>query len=430
VVLNRPASEYIETIVSRIAPRAFRRPVDDQEIEAWTALARPVLERGGSFPDALRVVLRAMFTAPEFLYASESPGPLNDHALAARLARFLWRSLPDHELAAQARQQRLRDPRVQAVQVARLLNDPKAMRFIDDFLGQWLDLHGIDATTPDRKLYPEYDDVLRSAMLEESRLFFADLVRRDRGVRELIDAEFTFLNRRLATHYGVKGVEGLGMRKVRLPGASPRGGILTQASVLKTTANGTTTSPVLRGSFVLDRLLGHPPRPPPPDAGTIEPDTRGTTTIRETLDAHRNVERCARCHREIDPPGFALENFDAIGGFRSRYRATGEGERSPGRLFGRRIYEYKLGPAVDASGSTAAGRSFSGFKEFQRILLEREDEIARNLIQQLIVFATGAEIQFADREEVDRLLEAARVEGYGLRGMILDIVQSRLFLEK
>jgi hypothetical protein len=364
------------------------------------------------------------------LYHSGDPGLLDDFALATRLSYFLWKSLPDEELFRLAREKKLGDPTTLAAQVERMLNDEKSMRFIRDFLGQWLGLHEIDATTPDDKLYPEYDDVLRQAMLRETELFFRELVVENLPVRNLIDSEFTFLNRRLAEHYGMTGVGGEQFRKVVLPTEGVRGGLLTQASVLKVTANGTVTSPVKRGAFVLTKLLGQTPSPPPPDIGSIEPDTRGTTTIRETLDAHRTVQSCARCHREIDPPGFALECFDPIGGFRTRYRSSGQGDRSERTLFGRRVHEYKEGPAVDASGVTADGRTFKGIRDFKRLLLTQEEEIASNVLSNLVVYATGGEIQFADRDEIDQLVQRSREEEFSLRTMIHMVVQSQLFRKK
>jgi hypothetical protein len=267
-------------------------------------------------------------------------------------------------------------------------------------------------------------------MLEETRCFFSALIRDDLGVRELIDSDFTFLNRRLAQHYGIPGVEGLDFRKVTLPAESRRGGLLTQASILKITANGTNTSPVPRGSFVLANLLGTPASPPPPGAGAIEPDTRGATTIREELAAHRREESCNRCHREIDPPGFALESFDPIGGFRNRYRSTGKGERPSTSLLGRPIREYRLGLSVDASGKTSDGEKFAGIRDFKRLMMKNEDQLSRHFLNQLIAYSTGAEVQFSDRKERDQILEKARHDGYGLGGMIHSVVQSKMFRNK
>ena len=430
IILQDEPLARVAEVVSRIGPRALRRPLGNDEAVNWAALAKPVLTEGRGFEQALRIVLRALFSSPEFLYHQAEPGPLNDYALATRLSYFLWKSLPDGQLFLLAANGKLGEPTVLAAEVDRMLDDERSKRFVEDFLDQWLGLQDIDATTPDQQLYPEYDDVLRQAMLEETRHFFSELIWEDRGVREFIESDFTFLNRRLAEHYGIPGVEGLQFRKVKLPSKSRRGGLLTQASILKVTANGTNTSPVPRGSFVLSNLLGTPPSPPPPGAGAIEPDTRGTTTIREELAAHRNVESCNRCHREIDPPGFALESFDAIGGFRTRYRSTGAGDRPTTKLFGRPIREYRLGPSVDASGKTSDGEPFSGIQDFKRLLMKNEDQVARHFLNQLIAYSTGAEVQFADRKERDQILEEAERKGYGVRGMIHAVVQSKIFRNK
>ena len=378
----------------------------------------------------MRVALRAMFSAPGFLYQAGQVGELDGYALATRLAYFLWKSTPDERLLRLAGEGTLVQPRVLWSEVERLLDDERSGRFVDDFLEQWAGLGEIDATRPDATLYPEYDDVLRQAMLGETRRFFRALVDGDLPVRNLVDSDFTFLNRRLAEHYGIGGVEGERLRRVALNGESVRGGLLTQASVLKITANGTVTSPVKRGVFVLANLLGTPAKPPPPDIGSIEPDTRGTTTVRETLDAHRNVERCASCHRKIDPAGFALESFDPIGGFRTRYRSTEKGDRPTRKVLGRPARGYREGLAVDASGQMEDGREFSGVRELKWHLLGEEEQVARNLIENLVVYGTGGEIEFADRDEVERMVEELGRGGFGVRSMIHAVVQSRIFREK
>jgi hypothetical protein len=430
IVIGKSSMEQIKEVVSRIGPRALRRPLRDTDPKTWAALAKPVLESGRGFEEGLRLVLRALLSSPEFLYHEAIPGPLDDYALATRLSYFLWKSLPDDQLLFLAAGGRLNDRAVLRSEVNRMLEDKKAQRFIEDLLDQWLELKEIDATTPDEKLYPEYDDVLRQAMLEETRRFFSEMIQSDLGVGEFIDSDFTFLNRRLAEHYGIPGVEGLGFRKVTLPAESPRGGLLTQASILKVTANGTNTSPVPRGSFVLANLLGTPPSPPPPGVGAVEPDTQGATTIREELAAHREMESCNRCHREIDPPGFALESFDPIGGFRSRYRSTGQGDRPLTKLFGRPVREYRLGLPVDASGETSEGEPFAGIRDFKRLMKQKKDQLARHFLNQLIAYATGAEVEFADRKERDQILEQAGRDGYRIRGMIHAVVQSKMFRNK
>ncbi len=229
----------------------------------------------------------------------------------------------------------------------------------------------------------------------------------DLSVTNLIHSDFAILNRRLAEHYGIEGVQGEQFRRVTLSANSHRGGLLTQASVLKVTANGTVTSPVLRGAWVMKHLLGQPPLPPPADVGSIEPDTRGATTIREQLAAHRNSATCAACHRTIDPPGFALESFDVIGGWRERYRSQDRGDRPQYKLRGRSIHEYKLGPTVDASGELAGGQTFENIDDFKQLLLAQKDQVARALVRNLLVYGTGAGIQFADRDEVEAILARA-----------------------
>ncbi|NRB73414.1 MAG: DUF1592 domain-containing protein [Verrucomicrobiales bacterium] len=430
VILSDEPLARISNVVSRLGPKALRRPLRDGEPAEWAALGKPVLAERRGFVEALRVVLRALFSSPEFLYHQAEPGPLNDYALATRLSYFLWKSLPDDQLFLLAAEGALSDPAILASEVDRLLDDEKSRRFVEDFLDQWLELEDIDATTPDERLYPEYDDLLRQAMLEETRRFFAELIWDDSGVRELIDSDFTFLNRRLAEHYDIPGIDGLTYQKVTLPEGSRRGGLLTQASLLKITANGTNTSPVPRGNFILSQLLGTPPNPPPPGAGSVEPDTRGTTTIREELDAHRNVASCNRCHVHIDPPGFALESFDPIGGYRTRYRSTGEGDKSAERLFGRPIREYRLGQPVDASGVTPDGTAFDGIEDYKQWLILQQDQIARHFLTQLIAYSTGAEIQFADRPELEAMLEESRGNDYGIRSLIHTVVQSDLFRNK
>jgi hypothetical protein len=416
VELTDPPMEHIRDVVARIAPLAFRRPPRDGEIDSFVDLARPAIDEGRGLVVAVRVPLRSILSSPQFIYLEGEPGELDDYALASRLSYFLWKSMPDPELFKLAAEGKLSDPGILEQQVDRMLNDEKSMRFVQDFLGQWLRLHDLNATTPDRKLYPEFDGLLGDSIRQETELFFADLIEGNLSAVNLIDSNHTFLNRRLARHYRIPGIQGQQMRKVRLAAGNLRGGILGQASIHKITANGTFTSPVKRGAFVLTRLLGAAPEAPPPDVGSIEPDTRGTTTIRETLAKHRNVETCAQCHRSIDPPGFALETFDPIGGVRRRYRVGGE--------TGRR---YRQGPMVDASGKTEAGETFSDFREYKQLLLGRKDQIVHHFISRLVVYATGAEIQFADRDEVQRIAEQTRDAGYPVRSIIHQIVQSRLF---
>ena len=430
---TKEPKEHMRDIVKRLAPKAFRRPVTDAEIESFVSLAKPHHPKEQPMHKMVRAPLRAMFSSPQFLFHGGQPGPLDDHALATRLSYFLWKSVPDEQLSALARDKKLKDPKVLANQVNRMLKDPRSNRFVDDFLDGWLGLDEIDATTPDEKLYPEYGDTLRQAMLAESRLFFRELIDRNLATRNFIDSDFTFVNRRLAHHYGLPEVPGERMRRVKLPADSARGGLMTQASILKVTANGTLTSPVKRGYWVLNSLLGTPPQPPPPTISALEPDIRGAVTIRGTLAKHRDVASCASCHQHIDPPGFALESFDPIGGFRHRYRTTGKGDWTKERYLtayhlGHPLYRWGLD--VDASGSTASGEKFRGIRRFRDLLLKEEEQVARNFVSQLITYATGAEVQFADRAEVERMLASAKADGYLVRDLLHAVVQSRLFLNK
>lgn len=427
IELTKDPYAHVVDIIAALAPRAFRRPLKAGELEAYASLAQPLLQEGRSFLEALRVSLRAVLSAPPFLYQTSEPGSFDEFSLATRLSYFLWRSMPDAELFDVARQSLLSDPEVLAEQVNRMLDDPKAERFVNDFAGQAFRLYELNATGPDPGLYPEYDDVLATAMLRETELFVAELLVANERMDSLIDADFTFLNRRLAEHYGVPGVVGQEMRRVSLPTESPRGGLLTQASILKITANGTTTSPVPRGNFVLSHLLGQEPPPPPPGIPGLEPDTRGTTTIREQLDAHRTNAVCASCHRKIDPPGFALEAFDPIGGYRTRYRASGGPDIPTGGGFTRPA-PYTEGLPVDSSGVTPEGEPFASIRDYKHLLLQREvEQVARHITSALLVFATGAEIEFADRDTVERIIEQERDHGFPVRTIVHHIVQSDLF---
>jgi len=428
--LTRSKSEHLRTIVSAFAEKAFCRKVNDDEIGKLVSLAKPSLEAGRDFVECVRIPLRAILVSPELLFQKGPAGKLDDIALASRLSYFLWRSPPDQELQQIAHAGQLSDRETLSAEVDRMLDHPKCDRFVHEFLGQWLELNRIDATTPDTYLYPEYDDVLRRAMLAQTHEFFAHLISEDLSVGNLIDSDFTFLNRKLAEHYGIEDVEGEDVRKVILDANSVRGGILTHASIAKITANGTVTTPVKRGNFVLTNLLGLPPNPPPPGVGSIEPDTRGATTIRETLEKHQSVEACAVCHRKIDPPGFALECFDPVGNFRVRYRNSMGIKREPTaglRLLHR---EYKLGLSVDASGMTADGVKFDGIRAFKAHLRKSAEQVARNVLSRLIEFSTGGEIEFADRDEVERILLATKDDSYPLRSLIHHVVASRLFTNR
>lgn len=430
IVPENPQADA-ERVVTAFASRAFRRPVSGDEAARYVQLARGALTEGATFEAAIRRACKAILTSPQFLFLKENPGRLDDYALASRLSYFLWSSMPDDQLLRLAADGKLKDPATLRAQTERLLASPKAHAFTQNFCGQWLNLRAIDATMPDRNLYPEYDGLLREAMIGETEAFFEEMLRGDLGVKTLVDSDFAMLNRRLAEHYGIPGVIGEQLRKTTLPPGSHRGGIMTQASILKLTANGTTSSPVTRGAWVVRRLLGRTIQPPPANAGTIEPDTRGATTIREQLDKHRRMTSCSVCHQYMDPPGFALESFDPIGGWREWYRVQGTAQsvKLEDRTTGKEFYERK-GQAVDPSGELTDGRRFTDIDSLKALLLDQQEAIARNLVNNLVVYATGAPVSFADRAKVQEILNKSRPSSYGLRTLVHEIVQSSLFQTK
>ena len=420
-------------LMANFLTQAYRRPVVSGEVQRFLAVVDGVLKSGGTFADAMITGYTAVLCSPEFVCLEEKPGKLDDYAIAARLSFFLTNSTPDHELRALADQGKLHEPAVLRAETERLLNGPKVQQFVNAFLDYWLDLRKTMGTAPDSSLYDDYylDDLLTESALQETQTFFGELVRADLPARNLVASDFVMVNERLAQHYDLPAFEGVALRRVPVPTNSPRGGLITQASVLKVTSNGTTTSPVIRGAWVMERILGQPPAPPPPSVPAVEPDIRGTTTIRQQLDKHRDVESCAVCHKKIDPPGFALESFDVMGGWRERYRATGDGA-PPEKGFGHggQKFVFHQGLAVDSSGELADGRKFADIREFKQLLLTDETQLARNLAKQLTVYATGAPVRFSDRAEIEKILQRANTSRYGVRTLIHELIQSDLFLKK
>ncbi|MCX7414310.1 MAG: DUF1592 domain-containing protein [Planctomycetia bacterium] len=408
-------------LIAEFLPQAFRRPVQPDEIMPYVALVEARLAAGDCFEEAMRRGYMATLTSPEFLFhAADKPhaAPADLFVLASRLSYWLWNSPPDALLLAAARDGSLATPAVLHAQVDRLLDDPRAVRFIDDFTDQWLELRRIDETSPDRQLYPEYSFLLREGMVAESRAFLRDMIADDLPARSLVDPEFTMLTQRLAEHYGISGVDGVDVRRVSLPPGSHRGGLLAQAAIHKLTANGTTTSPVKRGVWVMDRLFDDPPPPPPPGVAGVDPDTRGATTIRGQLAKHRSDTSCAACHAKIDPPGFALECFDPVGGYRDRYRSTGKGDPAPNPPQGLWFAHYRLGPAVDASSTLPDGRAFTGVDDVKRLIADDPRSLARAFTAHMIRYATGADISYADRRTIEQILDAAAPTQFGLRSLI------------
>jgi hypothetical protein len=420
-----------DRLLADFLPRAFRRPVADEVRTQYVERVAGRLQAGDCFEVAMRWAYRAALCSPDFLYHVEPAGELDDHALACRLSYLFWNSLPDEALAARARAGKLKTPDALRAEVDRLLADPRSQRFVEDFLGQWLKLRLIAANDPDPKLYPEFNKYLQDSMLAESHAYFRELLDKNLTADYLVKSDFAMLNDRLAAHYGLPPVGGTRVRRVPLPAGTPRGAFLTQAAVLKVTANGTTTSPVPRGAFVTDRLLGRPPAPPPPNIPAVEPDVRGATTIREQLDKHRNSAACAACHARIDPPGFALEEFDVIGGRRTRYRSLGAGDPAPrGNIDPFVGIGFKLGPKVDAGGVTPDGQKFAGVTEFQDLLAANRDVLLTNLAKQFAVYGTGRGVSFADRDDIAALVAAANGRGGGVRTLLYEVVGSKLFRSK
>ena len=426
VVSDRPLVDA-ERILKAFTRRSFRRTVTALDVAPFVAIVQAKLAEGYAFEPAVRAALKGVLISPEFLFLHERPGKLDDFALACRLSYFLWSTMPDDEIFALAEEQKLSLPDVLRQQVERLLASPKAAAFTESFVGQWLALREIDATEPSHILYPEFDHLLKVSMLRETELFFDEVLKNDLSLTNFVASEFTMLNGRLAKHYGIPGVDGWEFQKKILPPGSHRGGVLTMASVLKVTANGTTTSPVMRGAWVMDRILGTPPPPPPDNVPAIDPDIRGAKTIREQLAKHRSIESCGACHRKIDPPGFALESFDCVGGWRDNYRVTGLGETV--KVDGRRM-PYLKGKKVDPADVTADGERFENIDGLKQVLLRDKPRLARALTTKLITYATGRAPQASDREVVEAIVAKIVTKDYGLRSLIHEIVQSELFRNK
>lgn len=428
----------IDKLVNRFATRAFRRPVTEAQSAPYRQIAAKSLQEGDSVLEALRAAYRAILCSPRFLTFIEAPGPLDDHAIVSRLSFALWCSMPDQELLELANQNKLREPQTLSQQVERLLSHSKAKRFIASFTDQWLKLNQIDFTTPDTRLFRDFDPVVQESMLQETRTYFTELLRRDLSITSLIDSDFAFLNGRLARHYAgdnqtmrpsdkekkrpsetlpVSWSESLtvsapkpgdGLQKVTLASQSKRGGLVTQGAILKVTADGTSTSPVVRGVFINERILGNHIPPPPPGIPAIEPDIRGATSIRDQLDKHRNNESCASCHQTIDPPGFALENYDPVGIWRKGYGKDGKGAK------------------IDPSGRTPESATFTDLATWQQIYTQQPQQLARGFATHFLTYATGAPPRFSDEAVLDDIAKKTT----NLRPIIREVVLSEVFLKK
>lgn len=431
VISSNPTADAAKLLRNFIS-QAYRRPAPKSEVSRFLPVFRTAVHKGSSFTDAMIAAYTAVLCSPEFVYLNEKPGRLDDYAMASRLSFFLWNSPPDDELRDLAARKKLHEPDILRAQTDRLLSDPRSRRFVEAFLDYWLDLRKIVSTAPDERLYSDYylDDLLTESAREETRAFFAELLRDDLPASSIVATDFAMLNEKLADHYDLPPIHGVAVRRTPLPSDSVRGGLLTQASILKVTANGTTTSPVLRGAWVMERILGQKPPPPPPNLPAVEPDIRGAVTIRQQLEKHRTLDSCNTCHVKMDPPGFALENFDVMGAWRERYRSETGGEPAQGIAKSGQKFAFHFALPVDAAGELPDGRKFRDIREFKQLLLADEKQIARNLARQFTIYATGAPVRFADRAEVERILERASSSHYGVRSLIHELVQSDLFLKK
>lgn len=415
---------YAREVLSRFMQRAYRRPVTPDEIDAKLALMT-ANRAGKSFVEAIKLPLIAVLASPHFLYLSEpQPGPkavpLDDDQFATRLSYFLWLSCPDEELTKLAAAGRLRDPQVRQRQVDRMLADPKAAELVTNFVGQWLGIREVGANPPASDLYPQYDRHLETSIVGETEAYFREFLQHDLDVRQMLRSEFVTINERLARFYGIPDVRGDEFRRVAVSPEVHRGGIVTQASILTITSNGTRTSPVKRGTWILKTLLGTDPGLPVANAGEIAPKVPGIdkATVRQRLEIHRELPQCARCHSKIDPLGFALENFNAAGEWRER-----EGFGYKGRV-------GRDDPLIDASSRMPDGTEINGLAGLQTAMLAREELFLQSLTTHLLTYALGRELGLSDQPTVQQLVQKLPQDGYTLRGLLQRIVSCEAFQTK
>jgi hypothetical protein len=419
----------LATAFSRFARRAFRRPLSKPEIEPYLEIERHARQKlGRTRENAFFLALKAMLVSPDFLYLKEEKSAdnrLTSFELANRLSYFLWSSLPDHELFQLAKEGKLKDRAILKNQVIRLLEDPRSQDFVEGFSEAWLRLDKLGSMPPDSLKFHEYYRYgLEDAMLEETHRFISHALSKNVPLTDFIHSDYGFLNQDLARHYGIKGVEGVHFRKVSFPKNGIRGGLLGQASILTLTANGIDTSPVVRGIWVLESLLGTPPAPPPPDVEPIDPDVRGAKSMKQLLEKHRSVEACADCHAKIDPFGFPLEFFDPIGGYRPTYYRS--------RYWRRSQLTTVFFPSfpIDGSASLPTGERFDDPMSLKKALLGKSDLLAKNLVKKLLTYGAGRPMNLRDEGEIQKIATISNRPGSGFRDLILEIATSKIFTHR
>ena len=405
---------YAREIISRFAARAYRRPVKESEVARLVKFAETGMKEGEGFERSVQMALQAILVSPHFLFRGElqpepnnpqSVHPIDEFALASRLSYFIWSTMPDEELMALAAQGKLR--RQLETQVARMLKDPRSRALVDNFAGQWLQLRNLLIVTPDAATFPDFDEPLRAAMQRETEMFLENMIREDRSILDFLDANYTFVNERLAKHYDIAGVKGDAFQRVSLRGTQ-RSGVLTHGSVLTLTSNPTRTSPVKRGKYILENILGTPPPPPPPNVPELK-ETKLEGTLRQRMVQHRANPTCASCHDRMDPIGFGFENFDGVGAAR-----TVDGD-SP----------------VDASGKLITGEEFKGATELTRVLAKKKrDEFVRCISDKMLTYALGRGTEFYDKCALDQIGKGLTRRNYKFSALVLEIVKSVPFQQR
>lgn len=408
-------SSCARRILATVARRAYRRPVSDEDVRSLMTFYDRGRKSGATFDAGIEMALRAMLVSPEFLFRVETEPAgsmpvyrVPDLELASRLSFFIWSSVPDDALLDAAVQGRLRDPKVLEREVHRMLADRRARALTSNFVAQWLQLRKLEAVTPSETVFPDFDERLRQGMRRETELFFDAIVREDRGVMDLLTADFTFLNERLAMHYGIDDVKGTQFRRVTLPADSPRRGLLGQASVLTVTSHAIRTSPVIRGKWILENILGSPPPPPPANVPPLPEKPAGTkpASMRDRMAAHRSNPVCAGCHATIDPAGFALENFDAVGRWRARDESSAP---------------------IDASGTLPDGSKFGDLQQFRTALVAHPERFVSALTEKLMIYALGRGLEYYDMPAVRRITREAARQDYRFSALMVGIVTSTPF---